>query len=368
MATQEMVDPAQSTEDAGAEQSTLAPDNLSPLEAVAERIRSIEAEKEASQPDAEVEAEEETEEVEEVAAEEESEVEASSDEEDDDALAELSDEEREYLEENPESRLAKRIGKLVRERKEAQEALQAAQSQQQQQAETEPEKETFKPVENNPFADLADIEAVGSKTKELEDLREWMEDLLEDHEDNLVDDVIYTEKDAEFTKSEVRKRLRLVRKELGTFLPARKAELKQGAELAKAKEYFDGQAKEQIEWMSNEDSEEFKAYSEALGNKDFANEMAEIKRVAPKIASQMNWILAHFTNSVMGGQKAKGVELKPIKPSKTPPPSSPRGAASLGRGGSTNKKKLQALESTAERTGSIDDAVAARTFKIEHKL
>ena len=86
MATQEMETPAQVSEDASAEQ-TLAPDNLSPLEAVAERLRSIEAEK-ASQPDAEVEAEEETEEVEEVATEEEPEVEASSEVEDDDGEVE----------------------------------------------------------------------------------------------------------------------------------------------------------------------------------------------------------------------------------------------------------------------------------------
>ena len=356
MADQVTGDIAQSSEDASVETGS---DNMSVLDAVGARIKQLDSEN-ASQPDPETDENAETE-GEEVTPEGKAKEAESTTDEVANNLEDLSDEEKQYLEDNPESRLAKRIATLTRKRKEAEEALQKSLDKQQQEPEETPE-----PVVDNPFKELDTIDSVQEKKRELIDLREWMGDLLEDHEDDLSDDVIYEEGEASFTKAEVRKRLRALRKEIDTFIPARKAEIKSEANRASATTFFDEQAKTDLAWMGDEDSEEFKAYSNVLGDKTFQKDMEAIRVNAPEIATRMNWILAHFTNSLVGG--AKSGKSNPIKPTTKLPTTPNATAAAPGRSKSGAGKKLAELQARYEASGRPEDGIAVRTFQLQNQL
>jgi hypothetical protein len=344
----------------------LEPDNLNVLDAVANRLKEQETQEEepkTEQPEEEVEETEEPE-GEQVQPEETEEDEAPD--EIAEELADLTDEESEWIKANPQSRLAKRIGKLVRQRKEAEEKaaevetrLKAKLESDQSKPQQEAQPFQAKPPADNPFKGLKTPEELEEKHGELTNFIDWAEDLLDEHEDALSDDVVYTEGENEFTKKQVRQRLRQVRKEKDTFLPARYRDLQEVAQRKKEEEHFSGVAREQLSWMTDEESEGYKQLNDIKNDPVFE----EIRKRVPQVAPRLEFILGHAVNSILQTQtEAKPPKIKPAKPK---PPTSPSGNAAVpARGANTSQEKtLEKLQARYEQTGSSEDLVALRTYK-----
>lgn len=356
-----------STQEAGA--GMLGPDNLDSLEAVMRRM------KPSQQPEAEEEPEEEEAEEQVPKVEpEEGEPSAEQADEDDDSLGgeleDLDDEESQWVRENPQSRLAKRIGKLIKRAKTAEEQLEALESQQQQadHAEEDPFSSATAP-EDNPFKEIDTVEALAEKYREHEKFINWAEDLLDDHEDDLGDDVIHSEDGKDYTKRDVRKILRTARKEKEHHLPARLREIKDSEQRKRLDDALSEAAKTELQWMQDEESEKSRQFSRII-NDERAKDI-----MSGPLAGQFRYMVAHALNSPTFMSWGKQTEQKPapkpvyLKPRKQAPPSSPMSnAAAPSRGKSNTAKELARLQEAYNSTGSVDAAVALRTFKNTNNL
>lgn len=272
----------------------------------------------------------------------------------------LTEEEREHLEQNPQSRLAKRIGKLTRKAKEAEEKLAQVLAAQTQQATDPLEVEETGP---NPFADISSLEEAKTKAAELEDFIEWAETTLEDNDEALNDEVIYEEGEKGFTKKQIRARLRQMRKERRTHLPNRLKELQKEGNRKHEEEHFQNLAKEQLGWMADESSANYQKYQAAIADPV----IARFRKSEPDAASRMEFILAHAINSLEGGGKAKAksntAPPQPIQPGKARPPGMPGGNAGAPAPKIANRgNQLEAAHARALESGSEDAILAARAL------
>ena len=181
---------AQPSEDTSA--GNLGPENLSGLEAIANRIAAQEKGQdkqllEATEAEEEETTEEEVPEVDTETAEDADDVE-------EDDPEELSDEEKEFIEANPTSRLAKRIPTLTRKRKEAEERAEKAEEQlqalQAQQQKSDPFAESAPKAEKNPFRKLGTVESLQEKFGELTNFIEWADATLDENDDATNDEII----------------------------------------------------------------------------------------------------------------------------------------------------------------------------------
>lgn len=346
----------------------LSPENLSPLDAVAMRLRA--REEATKQPEAESEAPDEDEEQ---APESEDGEDGSADEvEVEFAQLAISDEEREFIEANPQSRLAKRIGQLVRKQKEAEERAERLEeklraTQESQSKDKSPFGETGPKPEANPFRELDTVEALQEKFAELANFIEWADDILDENEDALSDDVVYSEGDHEFTKKQVRQRLKQVRKEKETFLPARYREIESIEQAKQQATQLQELAKTQLGWMEEAESPGMKQLAAIQSDERFA----ALKDLKPELAGQLDYFMAHAVNSMLSIEKAKApttVKVPEIKPSKSPPASPQGNATPATRTKSSALKQLEKLQRDYEESGSSDALVTLRAFKHKNQL
>ena len=348
-------------------ETTLAPENLSGLEAVARRIRQQEQQQEQEQQPLE-EAEEETESTLADALTEDEEPEEASDEvAESDELdgLDLTEEEKEFITANPQSRLAKRIPQLVKQRKEAEEkaAQVEARLQELANAEKNPFEDDAAKAEDNPFREVETVDQLKEKYAETSAFVRWADDLLEDNDDALADDVIHTEDGKDYTKKEVRKALRDARKNKETFLPARYQELQQVEAQKAQKESLDRTAREELPWMEDAESEGAKVFSSIVNNPKFD----EIRAMDPTI----DYLLAHAVNSryVVGKQQQKEAKTAPDLTPKQKPPKTPQGVT-LGQKtpSASVKAQLEKLQRSYNETGDHQALVQLRAFQHTHNL
>ena len=348
---------------------TIGPDNLDALEAVMKRIpveQPPEAEEDAEEESTEEQVPEVEETEEEPAAEEAQEDDLGTE------LGDLDDEESQWVKENPQSRLAKRIGKLIKRAKTAEEQLETLTTQRQEQekpAEDDPFTDA-RVSEDNPFKELETVEDLSKKYGELTRFIDWAEDTLDEHEDALGDDVVYEEGGQEYTKKEVRKRLRQARKEKEQHLPARHREIKDSETAKQLDNLLSAAAKKEIEWIEDDSSEKAQHFKRILEDERIADIMSG------PLAGQIRYMAAHALNSptFMSFEKGQAAPPKPPAapmkpPKKQTPPASPGGnAAAPSRGKSTMLQELERLEKAYAANGTVDNAVALRTFKNTNNL
>lgn len=271
----------------------------------------------------------------------------------------LTEEEKEHLEQNPQGRLAKRIKELTRKRKEAEEKLAQVLAAQQQAEDPLAVEETGP----NPFAEISSLEEAKKKSAELEEFIEWAESTLEDNDEALADEVIYTEGESEFTKQQIRARLRQLRKERRTHLPNRLKELQKAENWKHEEAHFKNLAKEQLGWMQDEESETFQKY-----RANAADPVLErIKKAVPEAAARLDFLLAHALNSLEGGTKGKPKAApappQKIQPGKAKPPGMPGGNAAAPAPKTPNRaNQMDAAIARALDSGSEEAIIAARAL------
>jgi len=321
--------------------------NLSFEELVAQRTARHNPEPESEEQPEEVETESEEEEIpaesEETEAEEEAEEEDEEQESEIDLLS-LTTEQIQSLAKKGKSRLLQRIGELTAQKKALEEKIQS-----------QPQVKEV-PQEQNPFREIGSFDDLKAKYQELEQTLEATDALLEEYEDYRGEDIILVG-DKEFTKQQIRKANRNSRDALTKYLPAQQAHLQQIAQMEQLKGQYIAAAQEEVPDINDENS--------AVG-KQFRSLMSDpliekLRKQVPEIGYQIEYILAHASNSINGGtrirkQPAVGNKLK-ISPS-----SSPFGAGAA-KSSVSAKAKVSDAYSRFEKSGSPEEWVAARIAK-----
>ena len=167
--------------------------------------------------------------------------------------------------------------------------------------------------------------------------------------------MILEENGEEYTKSEVRKALRLRRKQRKDYLPARASDIKLEGERAQLGKNLEQQLPEQVAWMKDEESAQFKQYTQIIGNDSFA----KMEKAAPEVPS-LRFLIAHAVNSLSqidDGAKKTTAQPKLTKPNQTPP-SSPSGNAALSSPAIKSSRKMVSAAMKSALEDSSDDSVA----------
>ena len=333
-------------------EATESVSNLSFEELVAQRISRQETPETESEeePEEEEESEEEPEEIPDTESDEtESEEEPEDDEEGEEEESEidllsLTPEQIQSLAKKGKSRLLKRIGELTAQKKALEEQIQS-----------KPEIKEV-PQDQNPVREITSFDELKAKYQELERTLESTDDILEEHVDYRSDDIILVG-DKEFTKQQIRKANRNAREALTKYIPAQQAHLTQLAQLDQLKSQYIAAAEEEVPDIKDESTTVGKQFKDLMSDPL----IEKLRKQVPEIGYQIEYILAHASNSIHGGKKIKkqpavGEKLK-VKP-----PSTPFGAGAA-KSSTSSKSKVSDAYSRFEKSGSPEEWVAARIAK-----
>ena len=286
----------------------------------------------------EIPAEQEEAETEESAEEEEEEQESEID------LLSLTTEQIQSLAKKGKSRLLQRIGELTAQKKALEEKIQS-----------QPQVKEV-PQDENPFREIQSFDDLKTKYQELEKTLETTDLLLEEYEDYRSDDIILVG-DREFTKQQIKKANRNSREALTKFLPAQQAHLMQVAQWEQLKGQYIAAAEEEVPDIKDETTIVGKQFKDLMSDPL----IEKLRKQVPEIGHQIEYLLAHASNSINGGtrikkQPAVGNKLK-ISPSPSP----------FGAGAAKSSISAKAKGSDAytrfEKSGSPEEWVAARIAK-----
>jgi len=336
--------------------------NMSNPEATAEAIESVSnmsfeelvAQRTARQSNPEPESEEQSEElepegeVEEILSDpEETETEEEAEEEEEESeidLLSLTTEQIQSLAKKGKSRLLQRIGELTAQKKALEEKIQSQPA----------IKEV--PQEQNPFREIESLADLKAKYQELERTLESTDELLEEYEDYRSEDIILVG-DREFTKQQIKKANRNSREALTKYLPAQQAHLQQIAQLDQLKVQYIAAAEEEVPDIRDETTVVGKQFKDLMSDPL----IEKLRKQVPEIGYQIEYIMAHASNSINGGtrmkkQPAVGTKLK-ISPSPSP------FGAGAAKSSTSSKIKGADAYTRFEKSGSPEEWVAARIAK-----
>ena len=270
-------------------------------------------------------------------------------------LDEMSEDEIKELGQKLGSKAVARYGELTAKRKAAEEKL--AQLQRTMQEEKSNPLDVKKPIENNPYSNLENIEDLQGKAQEINDIISWAEDTLFESDGYAADDYVTEVDGKEVTKAQVRKSLLQARKARDTFLPDQLQKIQSVEQGRQLREAFDEKAKSELEWLSGEDNDTRKNYEAMLGDKRFIDLQ---NNVDPDISAQLPYIIAHAANSIYG---RKLVQDTPSNVSITPPKTSASSAPIVSRT-KKSQKALADLNSRFRDSGSKDAFIKYRTAQL----
>jgi hypothetical protein len=263
-------------------------------------------------------------------------------------LLNLTPEQIQELARKGKSRLLERIGELTAKNKALEEKLSSSA--------VKPDQEV--PQETNPFRELDSIEAIQAKYKELEQTLETTDQILEEHEDYGPDDIISVG-DKEFTKKQIRKANRNAREAITKYLPAQHQHLVKLTQINTMAEQYKEAAKKEVPEIADESSELGKQFKVLISDPL----IEKVRKEVPELGMQMEYILAHAVRSIHG-KIAKTVPTGAGTKLKANPPSSPVGAGAA-KSSKSPKSRIQDALSRFEKTGSVDDWIAARSAQLK---
>jgi hypothetical protein len=319
--------------------------NMSFEELVAQRTARQNPETESEEQPEEEEPETEEEEI--PTEEEETETEEEPEEEEEESevdLLSLTTEQIQSLAKKGKSRLLQRIGELTAQKKALEEKIQS-----------QPEIKEV-PQEQNPFREIQSFDDLKAKYKELEKTLDSTDELLEEYEDYRSEDIILVG-DREFTKQQIRKANRNAREALTKYIPAQQAHLTQLANMEQLKGQYIAAAEEEVPDIKDESTTVGKQFKDLMSDPL----IEKLRKQVPEIGYQIEYILAHASNSINGGtrikkQPAVGTKLK-ISPSPSP------FGAGAAKSSTSSKTKVTDAYTRFEKSGSPEEWVAARIAK-----
>jgi len=259
-------------------------------------------------------------------------------------LLSLTPEQIQSLAKKGKSRLLQRIGELTAQKKALEEKIQSQPA----------IKEV--PQEQNPFREIESIDDLKAKYKELERTLDSTDELLEEYEDYRSEDIILVG-DQEFTKQQIRKANRNAREALTKYIPAQQAHLAQIAQMEQLKGQYIAAAQEEVPDITDESTPVGKQFKDLVSDPL----IEKLRKQVPEIGYQIEYILAHASNSINSGtrikkQPAVGNKLK-VSPSSTP------FGAGAAKSSISAKTKVTDAYTRFEKSGSPEEWVAARIAK-----
>lgn len=286
---------------------------------------------------------------------EETEEELTEDEPDDEApeidLLSLSPAQIQDLAKKGKSRLLHRIGELTAQKHALEERLN-----------TQPQAKPLPsiPTAENPFRDLKTADEIQAKYQELEKVAEETDRILEDHEDYAADDVIDLG-GKEFTKKQIRLANRNARDAMLKYLPAQHAEIVRSEQRVQMQAAYQAAIPKEVPEVLDEESELGKQFKSMLTDPL----VEQVRERVPDLAPQLDYLLAHALRSI--SQKATAKPPTAAAPTRGKIPSSPFGAAGPRSGTKPARKQVEEATSRFEKTGTVDDWIAARAAKLQNR-
>jgi hypothetical protein len=281
--------------------------------------------------------------------EEETEIEEESEEEEEESevdLLSLTTEQIQSLAKKGKSRLLQRIGELTAQKKALEEKIQS-----QPKVKEVPQEEI--PIQIREIKSLDELEA---KYEELENTLEATEELLRQYRDYSPEDIILVG-DKEFTKKQIDDANFNSRKSLNKYIPAQRANIQRMAQMDQLKNQYIAAAQEEVPDITDETTTVGKQFKDLMSDPL----IEKLRKQVPEIGYQIEYILAHASNSINGGtrikkQPAVGNKLK-ISPSPSP------FGAGAAKSSTSAKTKVVDAYTRFEKSGSPEEWVAARIAK-----
>ena len=273
-------------------------------------------------------------------------------------LDEMSEEEISALAEKLGSRAVSRFGELTAKRKAAEEQLAVMQREQSQLKLKKPE------IKNNPFSDIATLDALQEKANEVVDVISWAEDLLFESDGYHADDEVTQIEGKPMTKAEVRQALLNARKSRDSYIPDQLKKLQNVQDAYSMRQQLGSKAIEELEWLQGEEENEMKSQFINMMNDP---RLKSLENSAPDLYSQLPYFMSHAVNSIYGrkviknspvGNKAKGNVT--LDPSSSATPSS----AASEKTERPIVKAVKEHQSRFKQSGRKDDFIKLRTLQI----
>jgi hypothetical protein len=219
-------------------------------------------------------------------------------------------------------------------------------------------------VENNPFSNIATVEALQEEYDNWGKTFEWADDLLDEHEGESYDSVIAEVDGKELTKRQVRDFKKKAIQSRDKFLPARLKELQQDMQLDQFSKGLEAKAEAELEWLKDDENDTRKAYEAAMADP----RAQQILESSPTAKAFLPYYMKHAFNSMSQMQQKEQPIKKssaPAKPPKPTPPNNP--PANAGMRPATNDEKLnkhlKELTEKYQTTGDIADWQALRALQ-----
>lgn len=224
------------------------------------------------------------------------------------------------------------------------------------------------PIRDNPFAaSISDKKELVAKEREIHDLIEWAEDKLDDAADLKADDVVAEVEGTQYTKQQLRERLRRARKARDEYLPDVGNRIAATEQARLMRTNLDGQLRREIPWLENKEDNRTKAYEATLADPV----LKEVEKISPQLAARLPYLAAHAANSLSSIYARREVPIDEgaaekafRKPKDTPPENPAAGAASSRSPEASKTKALKDLETQFKESGSEKDWVSLRAARM----
>jgi hypothetical protein len=270
-------------------------------------------------------------------------------------LDEMSEEEKSSIRAQLIPGAEKRIGELTAKRKAAEEQLVAMQNEQSQLKLKQPE------VKNNPFSDIATLDALQEKANEVIEVISWAEDLLFESDGYNADDEVTQVEGKPMTKAEVRQALLNARKSRDSYIPDQLKKLQNVQDAYSMRQQLGSKAIEELEWLQDEKENEMKSQFLNLMNDP---RLKSLESSAPDLYSQLPYFLSHAVNSIYG---RKIIKDTPVAKSAAgnikldPPKMATSSSAASEKTERPQSKAIKESQSRFLETGKLGDFVKYRT-------
>jgi len=274
-------------------------------------------------------------------------------------LDEMSEEEISALAEKLGSRAVSRFGELTAKRKAAEEQLAAMQREQSQLKLKKPD------IKNNPFSDIATLDALQEKANEVIEVISWAEDLLFESDGYHADDEVTQIEGKPMTKAEVRQALLNARKSRDSYIPDQLKKLQNVQDAYSMRQQLGSKAIEELEWLQDEKENEMKTQFINMMNDP---RLKSLESSAPDLYSQLPYFLSHAVNSIYGRKIIKDTPVKPrgnvtLDPSSSATPSS----AASEKTERPITKAVKEHQSRFKSSGRKDDFITLRTLQLKNR-
>jgi hypothetical protein len=279
-------------------------------------------------------------------------------------LDEMSPDEIDELAKKLSSKAVARYGELTAKRKQAEAEIARLK------AELEGSKNPLQreePHEDNPFRDVKSVEDLQAKWTQMKEVVDWAEDLLDANDDRAADDVIVELNGTEFTKRDVKARKRQAQKAMESYLPQQLQAVQKRQQAEQLRTHLDSQLRQELPWMEGDDNDARKLF-ESVRDDPRTQKLTElVADQLPEVAAQLDYILAHFSNSLYQ------IQHRPAKPAAKTVNAKPNLQVNPAAGAAPNTREVsqaKALKELTERfakSGSMGDFKALRAAQLSKR-